>query len=250
MTVKYPPHCGMLKLNIKGKYMVAPSFSYSSLSQFITCPKQYEAHKVLKYVPFTDTVATLYGKDVHSAAEHYIRSGTVLPEKYQYVKSSLDTLNSIKGDKFCELELGIAIHDGQYELCDFGFEGRYWRGIADLVIINEAEQKAYIVDYKTGKSAKYADTKQLALLAAAVFLKWPAIKVIKGMLLFVVSKEVIKESYTYEDRFKIFDTLKEYLMQREVAYETGVFNTKPNGLCRQWCQATRCVHNGRYKQED
>ena len=230
--------------------MKAPSFSYSSLSQFITCPKQYEAHKVLKYVPHTDTIATLYGKDVHSAAEHYIRSGTVLPEKYQYVKSSLDTLNSIKGDKFCELELGIAIHDGQYELCDFEAEDRYWRGIADLVIVDEEAGKAYIVDYKTGKSAKYADTKQLGLLAAAVFLKWPAIKTIKGMLLFVVSKEIVKESYTYGNRFQIFEKLKEPLLQREVAYETGIFNTKPNGLCRQWCQATRCIHNGRYKPEN
>jgi CRISPR/Cas system-associated exonuclease Cas4 (RecB family) len=171
----------------------------------------------------------------------------VLPEKYNYIKSYLDTLNAIEGDKFCELELGIAIKDGDYTLCAFNADDRYWRGIADLVIVDEAASKAYIVDYKTGKSAKYADTKQLALLAAAVFLKYPALKVIKGMLLFVVSKEIIKAEYTYDNRFEIFDTIKEVLTQREVAYETGIFNTTPNGLCRQWCQATRCIHNGRYK---
>ena len=226
--------------------MKIPSFSYSSLSQFITCPKNYEAHKVLKYVPFTDTDATLYGKDVHSAAEHYIGSGTPLPEKYNYIKSYLDTLNNINGDKFCELELGIKLEDGEYALCDFEAYDRYWRGIADLVIVDEAAGKAYIVDYKTGKSAKYADTKQLALLAAAVFLKYPALKVIKGMLLFVVSQEIIKAEYTYDNRFEIFDKLKEVLTQREVAYETGIFNTKPNGLCKNYCMATRCIHNGRY----
>ena len=229
--------------------MKAPPFSYSSLSMFITCAKNYEAHKVLKYIPFTDTTATLYGKDVHTAAEHYIGSGTPLPEKYNYIKSYLDTLNSIKGDKFCELELGIALKDGGYTLCDFEAPDRYWRGIADLVIVDEAANKAYIIDYKTGKSAKYADTKQLGLLAAAVFLKYPALKVIKGMLLFVVSKEIVKTEYTYDNRFEIFNKLKEALTQREVAYETGVFNITPNGLCRQWCQATRCIHNGRYKQE-
>ncbi len=226
--------------------MKAPSFSYSSLNMFITCPKSYEAHKVLKYIPHTDTTATLYGKDVHSAAEHYIGSDTPLPEKYNYIKSYLDTLNNIEGDKFCELELGITLNEGEYALCDFNDEARYWRGIADLVIVNEAEDKAYIIDYKTGKSAKYADVKQLGLLAAAVFLKYPTIKVIKGMLLFLVSKEIIKADYTYTQRFDIFDKLKEPLMQREVAYETGVFNTKPNGLCRQWCQATQCIHNGKY----
>ena len=226
--------------------MKAPSFSYSSLSQFITCPKQYSAHKVEKYVPHTDTEATIYGRDLHLAAEHYIGSGTPLPEKYNYIKGYLDTLNNIKGDKFCELELGIKLEGGEYSLCDFEAKDRYWRGIADLVIVDEAAGKAYIVDYKTGKSAKYADTKQLALLAAAIFLKYPAVKTIKGMLLFVVSQEVVKAEYTYDRRFEIFDNLKEVLMQREVAYETGIFNTKPNGLCRQWCQAVRCVHNGRY----
>lgn len=227
--------------------MKAPSFSYSSLSQFITCPKQYEAHKVLKYIPFTDTTATLYGKDVHTAAEHYIGLGTALPEKYNYIKSYLDILNNIEGDKFCELELGIALKDGDYTLCDFNAEDRYWRGIADLVIVDEAASKAYIVDYKTGKSAKYADTKQLALLAAAVFLKYPTLKVIKGMLLFVVSKEIIKAEYIYDNRFEIFGKLKEVLTQREVAYETGIFNTTPNGLCKTYCMATRCIHNGRHR---
>ncbi|MCJ7807739.1 MAG: PD-(D/E)XK nuclease family protein, partial [Dehalococcoidia bacterium] len=184
---------------------------------------------------------------VHTAAEVYIRDGVAIPEKYNYIKSYLDTLNNIKGDKYCELELGIALREGNYEECDFNADDRYWRGIADLVIVDEEDHKAYIIDYKTGKSAKYADTKQLALLAAAVFLKYPTIKTIKGMLLFVVSKEIIKEDYEYDKRFAIFVKLKEVLMQREVAYGTGIFNTKPNGLCRQWCQATRCVHNGRYK---
>lgn len=229
--------------------MPAPSFSYSSLSQFITCPKQYEAHKVLKYIPFTDTEATLYGKDLHLAAEHYIGSGTPLPEKYNYIKSYLDTLNAIKGDKFCELELGISLKNGEYAYCEFENKNRYWRGIADLVILDEPAEKAYIVDYKTGKSAKYADTKQLGLLAAAIFLKYPNIKTIKGMLLFVVSREIIKEDYTYENRFKIFYKLKEPLLRREVAYESGVFNATPNGLCKKWCQATRCIHNGNYKSE-
>lgn len=228
--------------------MPAPSFSYSSLSQFINCPKQYEAHKVLKYIPFTDTEATLYGKDLHLAAEHYIGSGTPLPEKYNYIKSYLDALNAIKGDKFCELELGISFQNGEYAYCEFEDKNRYWRGIADLVIINEPAEKAYIVDYKTGKSAKYADTKQLGLLAAAIFLKYPNIKLIKGMLLFVVSRETVKEDFIYEERFKIFDKLKEPLLRREISYETGVFNATPNGLCKNFCMATRCIHNGRYHE--
>jgi CRISPR/Cas system-associated exonuclease Cas4 (RecB family) len=227
--------------------MKTPSFSYSSLSQFILCPKQYEAHKVLKYIPHTDTDATLYGKDLHSAAEHYIGSGTALPEKYTYIKSYLDKLNAIEGDKFCERELGIKLVDGEYKACEFDDDARHWRGIADLVIVDNSKQVAYIIDYKTGKSSKYADLKQIGLLAAAVFLKYPDIKLIKGMLLFVVARDIVKAEYTYDQRFDIFDKISEPLMQRETAYQTGVFNTKPNGLCKKFCQAHKCLHNGKYK---
>lgn len=229
--------------------MSVPSFTYSSLSRFITCPRQYEAHHVLKYVPFKDTSATMYGKDLHLAAENYIGKGEPLPERFIFIKKFLDTLISIKGVKLCEYKLAIAKTEDRFEYCDYEAPHRYWRGIADLVIIDEDSQKAYIVDYKTGKSAKYADTKQLALLAAAVFLEFPYIKTIKAMLLFVVSNEVVKEEYTYEKGLKIFDTLAPVLAQRSVAYETGIFNASPNGLCRQWCQATRCIHNGSYKGE-
>lgn len=226
--------------------MIAPSFSYSSLSQYIQCPKSYEAQKVLKYVEYTDTTATIYGKELHLAAELYIRDGTPIPARFEFIKPYLDKLNAIKGDKYCELEMGIKIVDGEYVYCDFNDEARLYRGIADLIIVDNDKQLGYIVDYKSGKSAKYSDVKQLALLAAAMFLKFPEIKTIKSMLLFVVSKEIVKAEYTYDQRFDIFDQLSDVLYERDVSYETGVFNAKPNGLCKKFCQAVRCVHNGRY----
>ena len=225
--------------------MKAPSFSYSSISTFITCPKQYEANYVLKYIPFSDTEATLYGKDLHSAAEHYIGDETPLPNKYAYIKSYLDTLKRIPGEKLCEYKLAISYVDGVYATCDYESSDRYWRGIADLVIINGT--KAYVVDYKTGKSAKYADTKQLALIAAALFLKYPMIESIKGMLLFVVAETAITETYFRENKLAVFDTLAQPLIMRKMAYESGVFNPTPNGLCKQWCKAFKCIHNGSYK---
>ena len=89
--------------------MNAPSFTYSSLSRFITCPKQYEAHHVLKYIPFADTSATLYGKDLHLAAENYIGKGEALPERFIFVKKFLDTINNIKGRKLFEYKLVLGM---------------------------------------------------------------------------------------------------------------------------------------------
>lgn len=55
------------------------------------------------------------------------------------------------------------------EPCDFFSDEVWWRGIADLVIIDEEEDLAWVIDYKTGKSARYADKGQLELMALAIF---------------------------------------------------------------------------------
>ena len=126
--------------------------------------------------------------------------------------------------------------------CDF-FDPEVWfRGVADLVIVNG--DRAFITDYKSGKNAKYADIRQLALMAAALFLKYPEIKKIKTSLLFVVSKEFIKENFSKDYGLSIFSELNGLLSARDAAYESDVWNPRPNGLCRKWCPVTSCPHCG------
>ena len=129
---------------------------------------------VKKDVKDTGSVATRYGNLVHKAAEEYIKDGSELPKKYDFMQRTLDTFNNIKGDKHCEIRLGVAKYDDVYEPTKFFAKNVWYRGIADLLIINE--DKAYLIDYKTGKSANYADTKQLDLLAGAVFINFPEVK--------------------------------------------------------------------------
>jgi hypothetical protein len=218
------------------------AWSYSSITMFDNCPRRYQAEKVTKEIKFTDTDATIYGKDLHLAAENYIGKGEPVPPKFSFLQGILDRLNHLPGVKLCEYKMGIALRDGVFEPCDFFASDVYWRGIADLIILDG--DVARCIDYKSGKSAKYADTKQLGLLAAAIFLHFPEVKVVKSGLLFVISGDFIKEEYTYERRFDIFAKLDPLLRQREIAYETDVWNPKPSGLCKRHCPVTSCPHNG------
>jgi len=218
-------------------------WSYSSLKLFEQCPRRYQAEKVTKEVPFTQNESALYGEQLHKAAEEYIRDGKPIDPRFDFIKPYLDKLNAIEGVKFCELKLGVKRSDGRLVACDF-FDPEVWfRGVADLVIIDG--DRAWIVDYKSGKSAKYADTRQLALMAAALFLKYPIVKRIKTSLLFVVSKEFIKEDFEKEYGLSVFSELNGLLTARDKAYETGVFNPRQNGLCAKWCAVLTCPHNGR-----
>ena len=54
------------------------TWSFSSLKEYINCPKKYYEVRVAKNYVFKDTDATIYGKEVHKALEDYVRDGVEL----------------------------------------------------------------------------------------------------------------------------------------------------------------------------
>lgn len=218
-----------------------PAWSYSSLKLYDTCPRKYQSERVTKEVVFTDSDATIYGKELHLACEEFIRDGKPIPPRFDFVLPYLEKLNNIPGEKLCEIKVGLKKEDGRFVACDF-FDPTVWfRGVADLAIVDGS--KGWLVDYKTSKNARYADPKQLALMAACMFAKYPELERIKAGLLFVVSGDFVKSEYNRSQAFDIFADLHGLLTQREAAYQSDVWNTKPNGLCKRWCR-TQCPHNG------
>ena len=83
------------------------TWSYSSLKTFQQCPKKYYHLKVAKDIKDPPTTATLYGQAVHKAAEDFIKDGTPIPEKFEYVRPFVETLAAIPGKQYVELELGL-----------------------------------------------------------------------------------------------------------------------------------------------
>lgn len=215
-------------------------WSYSSLKTFQQCPKKYFHLKIAKDVENEGGEAANYGKLVHKAAEDYIRDGTPIPKQFQYMVPILDALIKIPGKKFCEIELGIAKKDDKFIACKFDAPNYWWHGIADLLIVDGGV--AWLVDYKTSKNAKYADTKQLDLLAAATFLHFPEVLEIKSALAFVVSNEFVRKEHERVMRHKYLDAMKPELDRLEAAVENKVWNPISGPLCK-FCPVKTCVHN-------
>jgi hypothetical protein len=224
-----------------------PAWSYSSITLFDQCPKKYFHLRVAKDTVEPESDAMMYGKDVHLAAENFVRDGTPIPEKYAYLQPMVEKLNSIKGEKLCEYKMGLKKENGRLVACDFFAKDVWYRGVADLIILNHDKQEARVVDYKTGKSSKYADTKQLALMAACIFVYFPNIKTVKAGLLFVVVGDFIKADYDAATGLDIFSELDNVLVARETAYDSLVFNPKQNFACKAWCPVLICPHNGRLR---
>jgi hypothetical protein len=78
-----------------------------------------------------------------------------------------------------------------------------------------------------------------------VFKHFPMVEKVRAGLLFVVCKELVKENYDYSTASSLWVKWYEGFDRMEKAYETGVWNANPSGLCRQHCVVTECVYNGR-----
>ena len=216
------------------------AWSYSSISTFKQCPKKYYHLKVAKDVRDTGSEAMLYGNQVHKAAENFIKEGTPIPKKFEYLNPIVNSLNAIEGDKHCELRFGISYDGEKHKETKFFAKDVWFRGIADLVIVDG--EKAYLVDYKTGKNAKYADTKQLDMLAAATFTYFPNVAIIKSALAYVVSNEFIKKDHTRDEQELLYTTFEEPLEALAAAEENEVWNAIDGPLCA-YCPVTKCEHN-------
>ena len=100
------------------------------------------------------------------------------------------------------------------------------------------------MDYKTSKSAKYADKGQLELMALATFKHFPDVKRIRAGLLFVISKDLVKATYRIDEQAVLWDKWMTDYARMEKAFEVDVWNPRPSGLCKRHCVVAECIHNG------
>jgi CRISPR/Cas system-associated exonuclease Cas4 (RecB family) len=219
---------------------MSTAWSYSSIKTFEQCPKKYYHLKVLKDIKDSGSQATIYGQEVHQAAEDYVRDGTPIPEKFAYIRKVVERIAKQEGDKYTEHKMGLKKTEDGYETCKFLGKDVWWRGIADVVIINGST--AYSIDYKTSKNARYADTKQLDLVAGGLFVEFPEVDTIKSALLFVVSGDLIRKNHYREHMDKYINTFEPTLDRLDTAEQTAVWNAVSGPLCR-FCPVISCEHN-------
>ena len=217
-------------------------WSYSSIKLFEQCPRKYYHIRVEKSIKEPESEAMLYGTRFHEAAEFYVKDDTELPPYFTFAKAALDNLKQLPGEKLCEYQMGVT---KDLEPCAFDAPDVWFRGIADLLVLDRTKGVAYIVDYKTGKSAKYADPDQLELMSLCVFKHFPEITKTKAGLLFVVCNAFIKGKYDSRQQDVMWAKWVRNHSRLDAAHANGVWNPKPSGLCRRHCPILSCSHNGR-----
>jgi hypothetical protein len=209
------------------------TWSFSSLKEYVNCPRQYQELKVLKRFEKKATEQMLYGTVVHKVCEDYVAEGKPLAKNYERFKPVLDSLVAIPGTKYPEYEMALTRDKVP---CGFTDENRWVRGIVDLLIVDG--DHAFIVDYKTG-SNRYPDPKQLKLMALMTFAHFPEVKVIKAGLLFVMHESFMDEEYSRNQIPKLWSYFSTDLERLNISYENNIWNPNPTPLCG-WCPVKTC----------
>lgn len=218
---------------------MALAHSYSSVKDFENCRRKYHEVRILKKFKQSDTDATLYGTEVHKAFEDHIMSGVPIPEKFSQFQRYIDPLKAIRGDIFCERKMGIR---ADFTPCEFFDKDVWFRAIPDFLAVDAASGVARIVDYKTGKSSRYADPAQLELLAAMTMSYHPEIHTVRGALLFVVAGDVIRAEYKREKLADIYSKWVGRAAQIEQALEHNNWGPSKSPLCK-FCPVESCEYN-------
>ena len=214
------------------------TWSHSALKDFEGCAKRYHEVKVLKRFPFTDTKHTIYGKDVHKAIEDYGRDGTPMPPEFMIFKPVVDALLAKPGRKLFEHEMALT---KDLRPCDFKDDNRWVRGIADLLIVDDDNLTARVVDWKTGND-KYPDRDQLTLMSLMVFAHFPHIRSVSSALFFIVKGSMVKHKMAREDADAAWWDYRERVAKLEAAHEFDVWNPSQSPLCG-WCPVKDCTFN-------
>jgi len=105
------------------------------------------------------------------------------------------------------------------------------RGIIDIGVVGS--EKAYLLDWKTGK--RRPDNDQLMLFAALAFAIYPWIDKVTTGFIWLKTGEFDKKVFTREQLPEIWNVFMPRLSRLAHSFENNKWTPKPSGLCKAWC---------------
>lgn len=212
-----------------------PPWSYSSLTKYETCPRQYHQVRVLKKFKDEQGEAARWGTRAHEAFEKRIRDKEPLPHDLAPWEELAAPFDTAKGVLHAETEMAVT---KALVPCEWDAPDVWARGIIDLLLVDGTTARAY--DWKTGK--KKADDSQLKLFSVMAMAHYPEVNVVKTNYVWLKTGEMTPATYRREEFHPIWQSFLPRLRRLELAYEQDKWEPRPSGLCNGWCPCTDCEH--------
>ena len=210
------------------------ALSYSRLSNFEQCPKQFHAKYIGKTYPDdSGNYAFIKGKKKHDQLDNYVKYKTgKINVSMPYDGDVLDACSIVDNlyDKGFQLtsELQLAV-DKKFKQCEWFSKATMYRAIIDLLALKD--DLAIAVDWKTGKKRPYeaSETGQLHLTAAMVFSIWPQVQTIVAPYFFIEHKA--KEQVIFQRSMMDTGLVRPFYTAFTTVNEEKEFGPKKNEYC-------------------
>jgi len=211
-------------------------WSYSSLADFVNCPRAFHAKRVVKTVKESESDEMIWGNRVHKCFEERIKHQKALPDYLREHEPFLTELDQLEGLKITERKIALNV---DRRPCQFFSTYVWMRGIIDF--LNVHGDGALVVDYKTGKP--HSNLRQLKLFALHVFAEFREVEYVTTK--YYWTKTCSSEPEHTFQRNEIPVLWNEFapdLKQYVTAFRQDTWQARPSGLCRGWCPVTTCEH--------
>lgn len=205
--------------------------SFSKLNMYRRCPLQFDVHNISNLYKFESNPQMDRGKNIHAEIDNYFKYRKALSELTYKHKVLLDSYLAMQGKKSTELKIAFS---KSYTPCDFwDNEQASYRTAIDLQIHNE--DKATIVDWKTGKPNQDVELEML-LFALAEFINYPEINKVRTVLEYLDTNE---RRIDVRHRADLADLIAIYEKEAQPLWDdlaSGSFKPARNGLCTKYCK--------------
>lgn len=208
------------------------AWSYSALTAYETCPRRFQLTRVTKQVVEPQTEATIWGNKVHKALELFAKGEKPLPPDLQKYERYVKKILSYEGKRVVEERVAL---DKNFRPTKWMAKDVWVRGIIDIGVVGS--EKAYLLDWKTGK--RRPDSNQLKLFAGLAFAIYPWVEKVTTGFIWLKSAEFDKEVFTREQLPEIWNEFFPRLDRLAVSYRDDKWTPKPSGLCKNWCPVGR-----------
>lgn len=225
--------------------MTPKPWSFSSLTSFNTCPRQYYEMRIAKSFQEEQGEAAAWGERLHKHIEDYINGEEMHADLALYSPQILKALDGIGGIEITETVFVAAEHEvalnRNIEPTEFFAEDTWARGILDVLRVEGS--KAWVIDWKSGKVKP--DSRQLMLFALFVFYHFPKVEVVYTSFEWLKFNQSTTAVFLRRDIDLIWSKFLPDLNAYVQAFNNDTWQARPSGLCRNFCAVLSCQHCGR-----
>lgn len=207
------------------------TWSYSRLSVFERCPKQYY-YSSIKKIKTPQHPAAERGTRIHEAAERYIKGEDgIFPKDLLMFKDAFEDLQKMYKEGTVVVEEDWAF-DIDWKPTGWSEKNTWGRYKIDAYV--KKDDKTTVIDFKTGRYAgnEKAHEGQCALYAVATSYKFPKAKEIQAELWYLDHGKITRHSYTIEE----LEIRKKDFHDRALALCTATkYEATPSFYACRWC---------------